>query len=86
MNQAIQFPERDWWDESTQAICFTALANGFHLTCAIHGEALLHRYQHEHTALSAFRNNRWELEEEAARAIEQQQENDQGWVWLSSAR
>lgn len=86
MNQAIHFPEREWWDEGTQAICFTALVNGFQLICAIHGEELLRRYHDEPIALDAFRNNRWDIEEEATHAIEQQQENDQGWLWLSSAR
>lgn len=86
MNQAIQFPEREWWDDGIQAVCFTALVNGFQLVCAIHGEELLRRYHPELIALDTFRINRWDIEEEATHAIEQQQENDQGWVWLSSAR
>ncbi|MBK0002999.1 DUF1488 domain-containing protein [Erwinia sp. S38] len=86
MNQAIQFPEREWWDEGIQAVCFTVLVNGFQLVCAIHGEELLRRYHDEFIALEAFRKNRWDIEEEATHAIEQQQENDQGWLWLSSAR
>lgn len=86
MNQAIQFPEREWWDEELQSVCFIALVNGFQITCAVHGEALLRRYQTELTALSAFGNNRWMLEEEAELAIQKQRENDQGWIWLSSER
>ena len=86
MNQAIQFPEREWWDEENQAVCFIALVNGFQLTCAIHGEVLLRRYPEIPNALDTFIANRWDLEDEATVAIQQQQENDQGWVWLSSAR
>lgn len=86
MNQAIQFSEREWWDEDLQSVCFIALVNGFQITCAVHGEALLRRYQTEPTALSAFVNNRWMLEEEAELAIQKQRENDQGWIWLSSER
>lgn len=84
MNQAIQFPEREWWDEARQAVCFSAQANGFQLTCAINGEELLRRFYTEGDALACFRLNRWELEELAERAIQHQQEDDQGWVWLSS--
>ncbi|CCG88788.1 DUF1488 domain-containing protein [Erwinia piriflorinigrans] len=84
MNQAIQFPEREWWDEARQAVCFSAQANGFQLTCAINGEELLRRFHKEGDALACFRLNRWELEELAERAIQHQQEDDQGWVWLSS--
>lgn len=43
MNQAIQFLEREWWDESLQAACFNALVDGFQLVCTIDGEALLRR-------------------------------------------
>lgn len=86
MNQAIQFPDQEWWDEGCQAVCFTATVNGFTLICAINGEELLRRYPDEHILLEAFRNNRWDLEEEAAHVIEEEQVNDQGWVWLSSER
>ncbi|MCK8235405.1 DUF1488 family protein, partial [Erwinia amylovora] len=40
MNQAIHFPERDWWDEARQAVCFSAKVSGFPLTCAIDGDEL----------------------------------------------
>ena len=33
--------------------------------------------------LDIFCENRWDLEEEASDLIRDQQENDQGWVWLS---
>ncbi|MBR7539158.1 DUF1488 family protein, partial [Mycobacterium tuberculosis] len=28
MNQAIQFPDREHWDEQRQAVCFPALVSG----------------------------------------------------------
>ena len=33
--------------------------------------------------LALFSENRWDLEEEASDMIRDQQEDDQGWVWLS---
>ena len=44
MNQAIHFPDRERWDEHQQAVCFPVLVQGMQLTCAIHGETLLHRF------------------------------------------
>ncbi|MEN5018842.1 DUF1488 domain-containing protein [Erwinia sp. Eh17-17] len=86
MNQAIHFPEREWWDETAQAVCFTALVNGFQCVCAISGKALLSRFTADGDALSCFRLHRWELEDDAAQAIKRQEEDAQGWFWLSSDR
>lgn len=83
MNQAIQFPDREWWDESVSAVCFPALVNGFQIVCAISGESLIRRYGEEQTGLDIFCRYRWDLEDEAEVAIKAEQENDQGWVWLS---
>lgn len=82
MNQAIQFPDREEWDHRLQAVCFPALVNGMQLICAIKGETLLLRFG-DGSPLAIFRDNRWDLEEEASDLIRQQQENDQGWVWIS---
>lgn len=83
MNQAIEFPERAWWDESISAICFPAIVNGFQLTCAISGEAIVRRYGNEQAVLACFLLHRWDLEEEAEAAIKEANVDDQGWVWLS---
>lgn len=83
MNQTIQFPEREWWDDELQSVCFIALVDGFQITCAVYGEVLLRRFKDERTALGAFCHHRWILEEEAEVSILAQQENDQGWIWLS---
>jgi hypothetical protein len=82
MNQAIQFPDREFWDESKQAVCFPVLVNGMQMTCAIKGELLLSRFGGR-VPLDAFKYNRWDLEEEASDLIRDQQEDDEGWVWFS---
>jgi len=82
VNQAIHFPDRENWDESKQAVCFPVLVQGMQLTCAISGETLLRRFGGSEP-IKAFSENRWDLEEEASDLIREQQEDDQGWVWLS---
>lgn len=81
MNQAIQFPDREVWDDNAQAVCFPALVNGMQLTCAIRGDLLQTRFGGG-PPLSLFRENRWDLEEEASDLIRDQQEDERGWVWL----
>jgi len=83
MNQAIQFPDREWWDDSVKAVCFPALVNGFQVLCAISGESLIRRYGNDRAALESFQQFRWDIEEEAEQAIKAEEEDDQGWVWLS---
>ncbi|WP_338560389.1 DUF1488 domain-containing protein [Erwinia sp. E_sp_B04_7] len=83
MNQAIQFPDREWWEESTGSVCFPALVNGFQLTCAISGETIVRRYGNKQTVMASFLLHRWDIEEEAEAAIKAAGADDQGWVWLS---
>ncbi len=85
MNQAIQFPDREEWRDSVRALCFPALVNGMQLTCAIKDTTLAHRFGGDTPAswIAAFRELRWDLEEEAEALIRDQQEDDQGWIWLS---
>ncbi len=83
MNQSIQFPERETWDESRQAVCFPALVGGMQLTCAIRGETLVARYGNVDEPLALFRTLRWDLEEEAEQRIQDQEEDESGWLWLS---
>lgn len=85
MNQAIQFPDREHWDETQQAICFPALVNGLVLTCAIPRTVLVARFSGDTPEqwLHAFRKNRWDVEEDAEQLIAAQQEDAQGWIWLS---
>jgi len=81
MNQAIQFSDRETWDDEKLAVCFPALVNGMQMMCAIEGATLVRRFG-EGLPLTLFREHRWDLEEEAENLIQEQSEDDQGWVWL----
>ncbi|HEJ0424505.1 TPA: DUF1488 domain-containing protein [Citrobacter koseri] len=85
MNQAIQFPDREEWDAVLEAVSFPALVNGMQLMCAIKGTTLAYRFGGDTPErwLADFCEHRWDLEEEAEALIQSQQEDDQGWVWLS---
>jgi len=85
VNQAIQFPDREEWDEALHAVRFPALVNGMQIVCAIKGSVLASRFGGETPEhfLARFREYRWDLEEEAEQQIRRQQEDDQGIVWLS---
>jgi len=80
MNQAIQFPDREEWHAELQAVCFPVLVNGMQLTCAIKGSSLAYRFKGD--TPEHFQANRWDIEEEAEQLIHDQQEDDQGWIWL----
>jgi len=82
MNQAIQFPDRETWDDEKLAVCFPALVNGMQMMCAIDGATLVQRFG-EGVPLDLFREHRWDLEEEASDVIRAGDEDDQGWFWLS---
>lgn len=81
MNQAIHFPDREIWDENKQAVCFPVLVHGMQLTCAIKGETLLQRFGGR--SVSGLLRKSLGLEEDASDLIRDQQEDDQGWIWLS---
>lgn len=85
MNQAIQFPDREEWVEAKAAICFPALVHGMQFTCAISGASLARRFGGDTPRewMAAFQANRWDLEDEAEQMIAHQQDDDQGWFWLS---
>lgn len=83
MNQALQFPDREQWDDRRQAVCFPALNQGMQLNCAISGEELRLRYG-AGDPLDLFRRHRWDLEEDAEQLIMKDQDDAEGWYWLSS--
>ena len=85
MNQAIQFPDREEWRADIPAVCFPALVNGVQLMCAMRAEVIVRRFGGEDPQrwLALVCENRWDLEEEASDLIRDQQEDNQGWVWLS---
>lgn len=70
MNQAIHFPDREEWDEVQAEICFPALVNGIQIMCAISAKTLSRRFGGDTPDdwLAAFREHRWDLEEEAEQA------------------
>lgn len=85
MNQAIQFPDREEWNDAQQAVYFPALVNGLQLTCIMRAEVLAERFGGDSPALwlALFRENRWDLEDEFEQLIREQQEDEQGYIWLS---
>ena len=85
MNQSIQFPDREQWDDQLLAVCFPALVHGFQVMCAITGEIIASRYggDNKESWLALFRLNRWDLEDEAEELIVAGEDDNQGCVWLS---
>ncbi|AXW86104.1 hypothetical protein AU509_16700 [Lonsdalea britannica] len=66
MNQSIQFPDREEWDEDIQAIRFPVQINGFLRECVLRAESIQQRFggADGEQWLSLFISNRWDLEEE----------------------
>ncbi|GAA0489800.1 MULTISPECIES: DUF1488 domain-containing protein [Tatumella] len=85
MNQALQFPDREEWDEVRQAVCFPALYQGMQLHCAITAADLRHRFG-EGQPLKLFRQHRWDIEDDMESRIIAGTDDDYGWFWLSSDR
>jgi hypothetical protein len=85
VNQAIQFPDREEWNDTEHALHFPVMVRGMMLTCIIRGDVLASRFGGDTPAqwLASFRQHRWDLEDEAEQLILKQQEDDQGRVWLS---
>ncbi|XBS69432.1 DUF1488 domain-containing protein [Acerihabitans sp. KWT182] len=71
MNQAIQFPELEYWDNDREAVCFPALADGFRVECVARKRWLLEQFGAGADAdcLTLFRTFRWEIEEAMERKI-----------------
>jgi len=85
VNQAIQFPDSEVWDESHQAICFTALVAGFQVNCAVSAKWLASKLggNTPEQWLTQFRLHRWDLEEQFEELIRNDEEDSHGWYWLS---
>lgn len=80
MNQAIQFPDREVWDENSQTIRFPVLVGGFQRECAIGGSAIQQRYGGENAEqwLALFHAHRWDLEEEFERLVRDEADDADG--------
>ncbi|MBS9439807.1 DUF1488 domain-containing protein [Photorhabdus noenieputensis] len=87
MNQSIQFPDREEWNEQEQIIIFPALVNGWLVQCVISAEDLLYRYgTKDHHPLSLFRQNRWDIEEEFELVINNEDDDRLGRYILPSCK
>ncbi|OSN08574.1 hypothetical protein AU512_13595 [Lonsdalea iberica] len=66
MNQSIQFPDIEAWDEGTQAIRFPVQVNGFQRECVLRAASIQQRFggANREEWLHLFLSNRWDLEEE----------------------
>ncbi|CDL87643.1 DUF1488 domain-containing protein [Xenorhabdus cabanillasii] len=69
MNQAIQFPDREEWNEQENKVIFPAMVDGLLVQCMISTDELIHRYGKELHPLDLFRQHRWDLEEEFEKVI-----------------
>ncbi|MEC5345231.1 DUF1488 domain-containing protein [Brenneria populi] len=85
MNQAIQFPDRESWDDELKAVCFPVLINGFQQTCRISAGQLAQRYGGDapEQCLSLFRQHRWDLEEIFEKMVLNDEYDSQGYFSLS---
>lgn len=85
MNQAIQFPDIEYWNQDLGAVCFPVLAGGFQMSCAVSTATLKQRYGGETSSqwLKLFRQHRWDLEEEIEAIIANGLDDNQGWFWIT---
>ncbi|MDX7992507.1 DUF1488 domain-containing protein [Xenorhabdus sp. Reich] len=64
MNQSIQFPDREEWDEVGNRVMFPAIVDGLLVECMMSADVIIERYGKAHHPLDLFRQHRWDLEEE----------------------
>ena len=83
MNQAIQFPDREEWDELACKVRFPVLISGMLSECIISESFLYSRYGKKETALVLFQSHRWDLEEEFEALIAQGLNNENEAYMLS---
>ncbi|CDG87067.1 DUF1488 domain-containing protein [Xenorhabdus bovienii] len=69
MNQAIQFPDREEWNEVESKVIFPAMVDGLLVQCMISSDELAERYGKDHHPLDLFHRHRWDLEEKFEAAI-----------------
>ncbi len=65
-------------------MCMFSRSREWHATdmCDLWRESGVSFYWRYARWLASFRQHRWDLEEEAENLIQEQSEDDQGWVWL----
>ncbi|GAB1440328.1 DUF1488 domain-containing protein [Providencia sp.] len=83
MNQQIQFPDREEWDELTGQIRFPVLVGGMLAECVVSQTLIFQRYGTQENVLSLFQCHRWDIEEEFEALIEQGLDSESGFYVLS---
>ncbi|MDF2183626.1 DUF1488 domain-containing protein [Grimontia hollisae] len=86
MNQRILFPDLHHFDHEKQAVCFQAQQSGALIACFIRVEDLEKRTQStlptKQAILAAFCEYRFDLEELAESAIEDEDFNADDEIWI----
>lgn len=83
MNQLIQFPDREEWDDVSEVVRFPVLVSGLLAECTISQALLFQRYGKQETALVLFQQSRWDIEEEFEALILQGLDDENGIYVLS---
>jgi len=86
VNQLIQFPDREEWDESSEVVRFPVLISGLLAECTISQTLLFQRYGEQDAALVLFQQNRWDIEEEFEALVAQGLDDENGVYVLSEDR
>ncbi|CDL84359.1 DUF1488 domain-containing protein [Xenorhabdus szentirmaii] len=84
MNQSIQFPDREEWDEVGNRVMFPAIVDGLLVECMMSADVIIERYGEAHHPLELFRQHRWDLEEEFETVILSGQDDQFGRYFLPS--
>lgn len=85
MNQAILFPELEVWNKELQQVEFPAIVQGMRIQCCVGLDSLsawANAPVSPENALLIFQQYRWDIEEGAEYAINQQQFDDEGYVHI----
>lgn len=86
MNQNILFPDLQHWHAEKQAVCFQAQQAGALIPCFISIADLekraLQKLETEQAILAVFNQYRFDLEELAEEAIEEEDFNVLGEIWV----
>lgn len=85
MNQAIQFPDREAWNEDDRMIYFPVLIGGFQRECRISAAQVQARFggAEADTLLASFREHRWDIEDLFEELVLNEQDDSLGYYSLS---
>ncbi|WP_028024395.1 DUF1488 family protein [Enterovibrio calviensis] len=87
MNQSIIFPDHQDIDKDKHAVCFHAQQSGALIVCYVSIDDISKRHkcalEEDEAILSAFDQHRFDFEDLAEVAIEEESFNDQGEIWVS---